>query len=304
MSNKIVVVGSINVDRTLHIQQIPKPGETVRVRDITQAPGGKGANQAVSAKRSGSEVTFIGAIGKDENGKFMLATLSKEGINIDHITSFADEKTGNATIMLSDAGQNSILMYPGANNKISHSQINSAAAVLKSSNFIVANFETTQEAIIDSFKLAKGKNVKTILNPAPASKINEKLYGITDVIAPNETESEVITGIHISDKDSLEKTGKYFRNKGIPVTLITLGSKGVFLSTPNITKLIPAYKVKAKDTTAAGDTFIGALAAELKTDFSNIEDAIKYAQQASSITVQRYGAIPSIPTRQEIKNNY
>ncbi|MBP2058465.1 ribokinase [Lactobacillus colini] len=304
MTNKIIVVGSINVDKTLHIERIPQPGETLKVTDITQAAGGKGANQAVASKRSGAEVSFVGAVGDDAEGKFMLSVLEKEGIEVEHITTVDESKTGNATILLTKEGQNSILVYPGANQEITNQQINNLQLSLNNTDFIIGQFETKKEDLLESFTLAKKFNTVTILNPAPADRIDENLLHITDIIAPNETESELITGIHIDDEESMVKTGKYFRDKGVAITLITLGSKGVFLSSPTENKMIPAFKVNAKDTTAAGDTFIGAMASELKPDLSNIENAIKYGQMASSITVQNMGAIPSIPTRKQIYETY
>lgn len=304
MSTDISILGSINLDTTNHIARIQLPGETIHVNKKTSAAGGKGANQAVAAQRSSAKVHFIGAVGDDAAGDFMLKALKKEKIDLTNVEVKKGERTGAATILLDEKGQNSILVYAGANNLIDDKQINKAESTIANSKFIVAQFESPISATIAAFKVAKKHGVITILNPAPASKIPDELLKVTDIIAPNETESAVITGIEVNDENAMIKTAKYFRSKGVNTTLITLGSRGVYFSTPNTSKLVPAHKVKAVDTTGAGDTFIGAMVSVLKTDLSNISEAIDYGQEASSITVQGLGAQPSIPTKEKIEEIY
>lgn len=303
MSN-VGVLGSINVDTTLHVDRIPQPGETIHVQSKSSAGGGKGANQAVSAIRNGAKVKFIGSVGKDADGVMMRDLLKAEGIDVECVLDDEKNSTGTATILLDEEGQNSILVYPGSNDSIRKSDIDEMKEELETLDILIAQFETPKEATLEAFKIAKENEVITILNPAPASEIASELLAVTDVIAPNETEAEVLTGIKVESVEDMHKVASYFHEKGVSVVLITLGSRGVFLSSKDTEKIIPAFKVKPVDTTAAGDTFIGSMASKLKVDLSNIEEAIVYGQQASSIAVQKPGAIPSIPKEDEVTRIY
>ncbi len=301
MSNKIAVLGSINVDTTYHMDRFPEPGETLQANDKSSAPGGKGANQSVACARSGAKTYHIGMVGADQEGQFMRESMQEDGIDTRFVGIDKMHGTGTAMITLDANGQNDIMVYGGANQSMTTDVLKGTDELFKDIDFIITQFETPQKVSAEAFKRAKANGVTTILNPAPAKEIDPELLKYTDVIAPNETESALLTGIEITDEDSMIKTAKYFKNKGVDNLLITLGSKGVFYSTPNDHGLVPAFKVKPVDTTAAGDTFIGALASQLKTDLSNIADALVYAQRASSLTVQKMGAAPSIPTYDEVK---
>ena len=301
MSNKIAVLGSINVDTTYHMDRFPEPGETLQANDKSSAPGGKGANQSVACARSGAKTYHIGMVGADQEGQFMRESMQEDGIDTRFVGIDKMHGTGTAMITLDANGQNDIMVYGGANQSMTTDVLKGTDELFKDIDFIITQFETPQKVSAEAFKRAKANGVTTILNPAPAKEIDPELLKYTDVIAPNETESALLTGIEITDEDSMIKTAEYFKNKGVDNLLITLGSKGVFYSTPNDHGLVPAFKVKPVDTTAAGDTFIGALASQLKTDLSNIADALVYAQRASSLTVQKMGAAPSIPTYDEIK---
>lgn len=301
MSNKIAVLGSINVDTTYHMDRFPQPGETLQANDKSSAPGGKGANQSVACVRSGAKTYHIGMVGADQEGQFMRESMQEDGIDTRFVGIDKMHGTGTAMITLDANGQNDIMVYGGANQSMTTDVLKGTDELFKDIDFIITQFETPQNVSAEAFKRAKDNGVTTILNPAPAKEIDPELLKYTDVIAPNETESALLTGIEITDEDSMIKTAEYFQNKGVDNLLITLGSKGVFYSTPNDHGLVPAFKVKPVDTTAAGDTFIGALASQLKTDLSNIADALVYAQRASSLTVQKMGAAPSIPTYDEVK---
>ncbi|HJA23553.1 ribokinase [Limosilactobacillus coleohominis] len=301
MSNKIAVLGSINVDTTYHMDRFPEPGETLQANDKSSAPGGKGANQSVACARSGAKTYHIGMVGADQEGQFMRESMQEDGIDTRFVGIDKMHGTGTAMITLDANGQNDIMVYGGANQSMTTDVLKGTDELFKDIDFIITQFETPQKVSAEAFKRAKANGVTTILNPAPAKEIDPELLKYTDVIAPNETESALLTGIEITDEDSMIKTAEYFKNKGVDNLLITLGSKGVFYSTPNDHGLVPAFKVKPVDTTAAGDTFIGALASQLKTDLSNIADALVYAQRASSLTVQKMGAAPSIPTYDEVK---
>lgn len=300
MTNQITIIGSINVDRILHIDQLPEAGETISMTDLTLAAGGKGANQAIAAVRSGAQTNFIGAVGNDADGIFMLEQMTKNGINTEGIQTVHHQPTGQAYILLQASGQNSIVISSGANACVDADLVAQNQKLLSTSDFVITQSETPESAAIAGFKLAHSAGATTILNPAPASKISAELLSLTDIIVPNETESQTITGIEYTGHNSLLWMSKYFHERGVKAVIITLGSTGSYLSFAGQNKIIPANKVKAVDTTAAGDTFIGSFASELKTDFSNIEQAMQYDTTASGLAVQKLGAFPSIPTRTQI----
>ncbi|MFQ9705609.1 MAG: ribokinase [Limosilactobacillus pontis] len=301
MSKKVVVLGSINVDTTYHVERFPQPGETISAKSKSSAPGGKGANQAVAAARSGAKTAFIGAVGSDSEGQYMLEALKDNEIDTHHITVDKYHGTGTAAITLDAEGQNDIMIYGGANQAMTPDMVDDIDDVLDDADFLISQFETPQDVTLAAFKKAKEHGVTTILNPAPAHEIIPDLLNVTDVIAPNESECALLTGIPVTDEDAMLKSAEYFRKQGVKHLLITLGSKGVFYATPDGHGLVPAFKVHAVDTTAAGDTFIGALSSQLEDDLSNVADALVYAQRASSLTVQEMGAMPSIPTADKVK---
>lgn len=298
--NKVTIVGSLNVDTTLRIKRMPLPGETLAAEGKSSAAGGKGANQAVSAARSGAQTAFIGEVGKDNSGQMMLDEMKSNGIDVAGIRENDQVGTGTASILLDENGQNSILIYGGANQQLSPTDVEAAKDKITAADFVVAQFETPQAATLRAFQLAKANGVTTILNPAPAQKIDPEVLKLTDLIIPNETESAELTGVIITDETSMLISAAKFAQMGVRNLIITVGAKGAFYCTQDGYSFIPAFKVNAVDTTAAGDTFIGALSSQLKPDMSNIEKALVYAQRASSLAVQKMGALPSIPTREQI----
>ncbi|MGO3780191.1 MAG: ribokinase [Enterococcus viikkiensis] len=299
--NTITVIGSINLDRTIRVKQMPKPGETMHTKEIFSAGGGKGANQAVAAKRAEANTNFIGAVGNDEAGEMMLALLKEEGIVVTGVETLEKQATGQAYIIVDDQGENSIMIHSGANNAFTPKQVEEYKELIKASDFVIAQFESTLESTIEAFKIAREAGVKTILNPAPAlEKVPTELLEVTDMIIPNETETEILTGIKVTDEASLKAAADQLHQLGIEAVIITIGSKGAFYDVAGHSGIIPAFKVHAVDTTAAGDTFIGAMSSVLKKDFSNLDEAITFGNQASSLTVQRFGAQPSIPYKNEL----
>ncbi|MGX7012938.1 ribokinase [Vagococcus silagei] len=299
--NTITVIGSINLDTTLRVNQMPKPGETLHAKEHFTAGGGKGANQAVAAKRSGANTYFIGAVGNDGAGVMMKDLLSQEEIDLSGVVTLDNQSTGQAFITVDDAGENSIMIFSGANNSFTPEQVKQSTDVIKQSDFIISQFESAINSTVEAFNIAKANNVKTVLNPAPAlSDMPRDLLAVTDIIIPNETETEILTGIAVNDEKSLKEAADALHDLGIEAVIITIGSKGAFYDVNGQSGIVPAFKVKAVDTTAAGDTFIGALSTILKSDFSNIEEAILYGNKASSLTVQRFGAQPSIPYKNEL----
>jgi ribokinase len=308
MQKNVCILGSINMDLVLRVNRMVKPGETILSKDFKKVSGGKGANQAVAAKRLGANVSFIGMIGMDDNGSEILKAFKEDKIDVSHIKVSKSNPTGMAIITVDDDGKNSIVVVPGANMKIDSDSIEEAKDVIKESKILIAQFETTVEATIEAFKVAKENKVITILNPAPAREIPEELLKLTDIIAPNETEVFELTDIKVDDTDKIREAADKLIEKGVKFVIITLGERGAALVSKEKLIIVPAYKVKAIDTTAAGDSFIGALASKLQNEdeigFENIQKAIKFANKVSSIVVQKQGAQPSLPYLEEVLKVY
>jgi ribokinase len=231
----------------------------------------------------------------------MVESLNNDGIDTSAIITDKTVGTGSAFILLDEAGQNSILVYGGSNQQIKAAEVEAREAEIAKADFLVTQFETPQAATLAAFKIAKQHGVTTILNPAPAATIDPEILKVTDLVVPNETESAELTGIEVTDEASMDANAKKFREMGVKNLIITVGSKGAYYATEQASGFVPAFKVKAVDTTAAGDTFIGALSSQLKPDLSNVATALVFAQRASSLTVQGLGAMPSIPTVAQIE---
>ena len=304
--NKVCVLGSINMDLVIKVDNMPKVGETILSKSFEKIGGGKGANQAIASKRSGNDVYMIGKIGKDDNGQTLKRFLDDESIDTNLV--FVDEKepTGMAMITVSNA-DNSIVVISGSNMNLNSGEIERARSVIENCDILISQFETPESTTIQAFKIAKKSGKITILNPAPAKKIDGELLRYTDIIIPNETEAKVLTGISVIDKKTAKEAGEKFLEKGIKYVIITLGANGVFVMSADSDILIDGYKVDAVDTTGAGDSFIGGLSSKLDVrdlTFKNVVSAAIWGNKVSSITVQREGAQPSIPTLEEVLNVY
>ncbi|AOR23398.1 ribokinase [Clostridium taeniosporum] len=305
--NRICVLGSMNMDLVMKIKDMPKSGETILSKSYEKIPGGKGANQAVAAKRSGAYVSMIAKIGQDDYGRTLRDELRKDDINIDYVFEDESNATGTAIIMVTDSGNNSIIVNSGSNMSISETEIDLTLERIKESDILIAQFETTVEMSLRAFKNAKENRKITILNPAPAKKIDDGLLKVTDIIVPNETEAEALTGVTVENIKDAKKAAKAFMDKGVKFVIITMGSKGAAVIGKDFCELVPAYKVNAIDTTAAGDSFIGGLSTKLNPNEitkENILKAVKFGNMVSSIAVQREGAQPSIPYKEEVIKVY
>ncbi|EES50240.1 ribokinase [Clostridium botulinum] len=305
--NKICVLGSMNMDLVMKIKDMPKSGETILSKSYEKIPGGKGANQAVAAKRSGAYVSMIAKIGKDDYGRTLRDELKNDDINIDYVFEDDSNATGTAMIMVADTGNNSIIVNPGSNMSINEKEIDSTLDRIKESDILIAQFETPEEMSLRAFKNAKENEKITILNPAPAKKIKDELLSVTDIIVPNETEAEVLTGVTVENVEDAKKAAKVFMDKGVKFVIITMGSKGAAVIGKDFCELVPAYKVNAIDTTAAGDSFIGGLSTKLNPNEitkENLLMSVKFGNMVSSIAVQREGAQPSIPYKKEVVKVY
>jgi ribokinase len=305
--NKTCILGSLNMDIVLEVENMAKVGETIFAKSLTSIPGGKGANQAVAAKRMGSDVYMIGKVGLDSNGDFLVSELESHGINTDYIFKDNKESTGTAIINVNNEGNNSIVVVAGANMNINIDEIMQSFSIINGCDVIIAQFETPSEMTMEAFIYAKFQGIITILNPAPAKKIDNELFKYTDIIIPNETEAYELTGILVEDIESAKKAANNFIAMGVNYVIITLGSKGAALITKEKAEIIPAIKVNAIDTTAAGDSFIGAVSSKLtakELSYENLKKAIVFANKVSSIVVQRSGAQPSIPSMKEVLDIY
>ncbi|QOB09582.1 ribokinase [Staphylococcus aureus] len=301
MTNKVVILGSTNVDQFLTVERYAQPGETLHVEEAQKAfGGGKGANQAIATARMQADTTFITKIGTDGVADFILEDFKVAHIDTSYIIKTAEAKTGQAFITVNAEGQNTIYVYGGANMTMTPEDVINAKDAIINADFIVAQLEVPIPAIISAFEIAKAHGVTTVLNPAPAKALPNELLSLIDIIVPNETEAELLSGIKVTNEQSMKDNANYFLFIGIKTVLITLGKQGTYFATKNQSQHIEAYKVNAIDTTAAGDTFIGAFVSRLNKSQDNLADAIDFGNKASSLTVQKHGAQASIPLLEEV----
>ncbi|MGI9887025.1 ribokinase [Vibrio chagasii] len=295
---QLIVLGSVNADHVLQVPSFPRPGETLIGGNYQVIPGGKGANQAVAAARLNADIGFIACVGDDPFGSNIRQDFANDGINIDGVIVAENTPTGIAMIQVSAAGENSICLSPEANNKLTCEQIEPHLEKIRGAKYLLTQLETPIEGIEYAAKTAKESGTRVILNPAPARPLSDNLLACVDVITPNETEAEVLTGVTVTDSASAHQASLALHAKGIETVMITLGAKGVWVSRNGEGELIPGFRVEATDTTAAGDTFNGALVTGLLEDMP-MERAIKFAHAAAAISVTRFGAQTSIPSRAE-----
>lgn len=298
-TSRLTVLGSINVDHIMNIAQFPAPGETVIGKQYQTAFGGKGANQAVACGRSGADITFIACVGDDAIGAEILAQLKHDRIHTAAISVIPETTTGVAMIFVNGDGENVIGISAGANAALTPECFSPYQMIVAQSDALLMQLESPLETVIAAAEIAKKNQTKVILNPAPARELPDSLLRLVDVITPNETEAEKLTGISVSDETGAAKAALALHDKGIEQVLITLGSRGVWLSINGEGRCIPGFKVNAVDTIAAGDTFNGAYVTAL-LEGKPADDAVRFAHAAAAISVTRRGAQPSVPWRKEI----
>jgi len=300
MKPRILVVGSSNTDMIARVPRIPRPGETILGGEFFTAAGGKGANQAVAAARAGGDVTFIARVGKDMFGERALTGFSRDGIKVKFIKRDSYKPSGVALIFVSDSGENSIAVAPGANARLSPADVKRARTEFMRADVLLTQLETPLPTVIAAVKLAARNRVLTILNPAPAQKLPDDLLEHVDILTPNESEAELLTGIKVAGEASGVRAASRLRARGVRTVIITLGAKGALVVNQDGYMRVPGFKVKPVDTTAAGDVFNGALAVALAKGFE-LRAAVRFANAAAAISVTRMGAQPSAPTRLEIE---
>ncbi|WP_413736562.1 ribokinase [Sodalis sp. RH21] len=298
-TNKLVVLGSINADHILNLEQFPRPGETLIGKNYRIAFGGKGANQAVAAGRSGADISFIACVGEDDMGERIRRQLQADNIDIQSVQPAAGATTGVALIFVNGDGENVIGIDPGANAAVTPDYLSRYRQSVIDASALLMQLESPLDTVIAAAKLARAHRTQVILNPAPARQLPDELLALVDIITPNETEAERLTGVAISDDAAAARAALILHDKGISTVIITLGGRGVWLSSGGDGKLVPGFKVKAVDTIAAGDTFNGALLTAL-LEGRDMDHAVQFAHAAAAIAVTRPGAQPSIPWRDEI----
>jgi ribokinase len=297
----IVVVGSLNMDLVLTVARAPNAGETLTGRTLQLIPGGKGANQAVACARLGGRVAMIGRVGRDEFGEQLRKSLAADHIALDHLGSDDQAGTGVAMIMVDDSAQNRIVLVPGANGAFTPEHVDEARALIESAGLLLLQLEVPLPTVMRAIEHAARSGARILFNPAPAQPLPAEWFARMDYLVPNETEASLLTGINVTDPASATGAAQKLRSRGARVVLITLGAQGVLIADAGGTRHYRPPTVKAVDTTAAGDTFIGAFAVGL-TEGLALDDAAKLAMQAASLSVTRVGAQTSIPYRSELQS--
>ncbi|MFM4719054.1 ribokinase [Aeromonas bivalvium] len=297
--NRLLVLGSVNADHVLRVPHFPRPGETLAGHSYRVVPGGKGANQAVAAARLGAAVSFIARIGDDAIGHQMKTGFAQDGIDVSAVELDDTLPTGIAIIYVSDEGENSIGLSAEANGALTPAVVQGHEAMIADAHTLLLQLEVPLESVFEAARLARSHGTRVVLNPAPAQPLPAELLALVDLITPNQTEAELLTGVRVTDEASARKAAARFHQMGIGEVMITLGSQGVYCSKGQLQALIAGFRVEAVDTTAAGDTFNGALlAADLAG--ASFQDAVRFAHGAAALSVTRFGAQSSIPTRQEV----
>lgn len=294
----IYVLGSINMDMVARVPRMPVGGETLTADKYYVNPGGKGANQAVAIAKLGGKVAMIGKVGSDETGDALKNNLKAMGVDESMVTR-ADVPSGIAMIIV-ESGENRIILYKGANHSVTKADVDEGLKNAKPGDALVMQLEIPLETVTYAAAVAKQKGMLVLLNPAPAVPLGEELLKNVDIIAPNETETEILTGVGLDSDVHIALAVKKLYQLGVKRVIITMGSRGSIVAEGQTITPVEPRKVKAVDTTSAGDTFVGATVLRY-LDGDTLEDAARFASVASSITVTREGAAQSIPTLEEVK---
>ena len=297
---RILVIGSSNTDMIIKLDRIPQPGETILGGEFVTAAGGKGANQAVAAARASGDVTFIARVGRDMFGEKAVAGFVQDGIHVQYVTRDPAAPSGVALIFVAKDGENTIAVASGANRLLSTADVKKAKRCIAGARAVVMQLETPLATVQAAAELASRAKVPVILNPAPARVLPDKLLKLVSILTPNESEAELLTGIAVTGEATAVQAADKLRARGVETVILTLGARGAFVATASTRQLVSGFRVKAVDSTAAGDVFNGALAVSLGEGRPLLE-AVRFANAAAAISVTRLGAQPSAPTRNEIE---
>lgn len=295
---KIVVVGSTNVDLIARVAHLPEPGETIGEAEYNTSFGGKGANQALAATRSGGNVTFVSCLGDDAYSDALISSFASSGINIDYIQKCSGQSTGVAFIFVAENGENCIAVAPGANNLLQKDRIDAILSVIKDADALVLQLEVPYQSVVTLIEYAHSVGTKIILNPAPAKQIPAEVLDMVDVLILNETEASFITGRSLASSEPIAIARTLCRREE-QVVILTLGQKGSIVISGETEKQILSYAVKAVDTTGAGDTFCGAFVAKW-IENGQLMEAVRFATAAAALSVTKIGAQTSIPLKAEV----
>lgn len=301
MMARITVVGSLNMDLVTRAHKIPAPGETVIGGDLATFPGGKGANQAVAAARLGAAVAMVGRVGSDAFGAQLVDTLQADGIDTRYVLPTADTASGVALIVVDDDGQNSIVVASGANGRVTPQDVAQAEAAIAQADVLLLQLEVPLDAVLHAARIAAARNVRIILNPAPARPLPDDLLRLVDVLIPNESETATLTGLPVGTQAEQRDAAARLLQAGVGSVILTLGERGCLLMQDGDARHFPAVPVaQVVDTTAAGDAFVGGLATALAQG-RPVEEAIAWGSAAGALAVTRKGAQPSLPTLAELQ---
>ena len=295
--SSILVVGSLNADLVVRSPRFPEPGETISGEDLQVIPGGKGANQAVAAARLDANVTMLGRVGKDNFGDFLLNNLKSNRVDTTLIQR-DDASTGTAIIVVDSNGQNSIVLSPGANGKVTPADIDHAS--FPPGGLLLLQLEIPIPTVIRATQRARESGTRVILNPAPAQPLPDELIALADFLIPNESELQLLTDVNVSDIPSAERAGRALLQRGAKNVIVTLGEQGALIVEQETSKLIETFKVKVVDTTAAGDAFIGGFATKL-LDSANVPEAVRVGCACGALATTKFGAQPSLPAKEEVE---
>jgi len=296
---KICVIGSLNMDLCVGTPRVPVMGETILGGGFFTCPGGKGANQAAAAAKLGAEVTMIGCVGGDAFGAQLIENLQAGGVNTEHVRVIEGASTGIAVILLHD-GDNCIIVDPGANAALTPEDIAALEPVIAASDILVLQLEIPLGTVRKAMEIARARGVRVLLNPAPAQQLPPDFLVLADILTPNESECEILTGLPCGTLEEAARGAQALLDMGIPQVLVTLGGDGVLYSGKDGMVHKPAQSVKVVDTTAAGDSFTGALAVSLAGG-ADFDAAVDFALAVAALTVSRKGAQESLPTLEEVK---
>lgn len=300
---KIAVVGSANTDMVILADHFPSPGETILGGKFLMNPGGKGANQAVAAARLGGNVFFISRVGEDVFGQETFQNINREGIDTQGLHKHPNLPSGVALITVDKNGENTIVVASGANMALSAQELEQHLPLIQSSEILLMQLEIPMESVLYAAKAAFQWGKKVILNPAPAADLPSELYPYIYVITPNETETKQLTGIRVTDEMTAKKAAEKLVSLGVKHVVITLGAAGAYLYSKGIQQIVPTPKVTAIDSTAAGDTFNGALAVALAEGMDWVT-AVTFSNRAAALSVTLMGAQASIPFRKSVAKIY
>ncbi len=294
----IIVVGSINADLVVRAPRFPQPGETLSGEDLQIIPGGKGANQAVAAARQGVSVSMVGRVGNDSFGPDLINNLKQNNVDSLHVQTDMQSATGTAIIVVDANGQNSIVLSPGGNAKVSPADVDNVS--FAGCKLLLLQLEIPVESVLAAAQRAKESGVSVLLNPAPAHPLPDELIALPDFLIPNESELSLLTDQAVNDLPSAERAAKALLARGINNVIITLGAKGALIVNQEITKHIPPFQVDVVDSTAAGDAFIGGFASAVLQGKS-MEEAVRYGSACGALATTKFGAQPSLPTREDVE---